>query len=83
QDSYTLSPNPTNQWLKFQRQEGFSEYQQQYQIIDFLGRTVLSGTIQTSQLSIDLDLSTISSGTYRLLIQNPDGSMEALPFIKE
>lgn len=75
-----LFPNPASNLLMVKWSEQVSD-ELTYHVVSVDGRTVLNGRLTRDVNSIEV--ATISPGFYLLQVRNPNGSMEAKPFVKQ
>jgi hypothetical protein len=70
ENKFTIYPNPTDQHLNITWN---SDFKVSYiMLTDVLGKKVKEISVNTQLNSIDLDLSTLSKGTYYVNLINPD-----------
>ena len=73
----SIAPNPAEDFIILQMP---NNSRVNYQIVDFYGRKILAGTVNSEISSIDLN--PLRSGTY-LIICEMDGKMNQIKFIKQ
>ncbi|MBL0014073.1 MAG: VCBS repeat-containing protein [Flavobacterium sp.] len=76
---FTIYPNPAKQILSISVDANSTEILKSAQIFDLTGRLVLETTLTSSQINIG----TLQSGTYLLLLKNEQGKGFTQKFIKE
>lgn len=76
-NNYRLAPNPTNSSLYIESDQGTTELN--VRILNMFGQTVQSTTAAANDA---IDVSALTSGQYVLVIQQNDGSVARMKFIK-
>lgn len=76
---FTISPNPTSQFLNITLKSGVNEKLTTAQIFDLSGKLVSETTISSSVVNVEH----LQKGTYLLLLKNEAGKGYSQKFIKE
>ncbi len=76
---FTISPNPTNQYLDINLRSGSNEKLTSAQVFDLTGRLIMETSLTSEKLSV----AELQNGTYLLLLKNEQGKGFSQKFIKE
>jgi hypothetical protein len=81
---WTLSPNPTTDWLNFEAQLPANALDVRWSLIDQQGRLVRMQQLTNTgvELNVQIDVRSLTSGMYYLHLL-ADGKQLSIPFIKE
>jgi hypothetical protein len=77
----TLFPNPARDFVVLELESGYQN-DVQLTVFNLSGATVMQKTIAASSRKIELDISVLASGPYKIILVWPNGKLGSIGFIK-